>query len=207
MGLRMNASAWISATLAYGLLVHAGCQKASPPVAEHASGDQTSAVSILAGETPSDEQKQAMLAAKDGLFEKLSGRLMEAMASQGPAAAIAVCKEEAPEIASDVSETHGLKIGRTGVRLRNPDNQPPSWAKGMTEAKVETPQFVVLSGGHAAALLPIKLQAQCLVCHGPKDQIAPVISDQLTKLYPNDQATGFQEGELRGWFWIETMPL
>jgi hypothetical protein len=34
-------------------------------------------------------------------------------------------------------------------------------------------------------------------------QIAPVIAEQLAKLYPDDQATGFLEGELRGWFWVE----
>jgi len=73
----------------------------------------------------------------------------------------------------------------------------------LTQGDVDTPEFVSLSNGHAAALLPIQLQAQCLMCHGPKDQIAPAITQQLTMLYPNDQATGFQEGELRGWFWIE----
>lgn len=203
MKLRLTLSGWIFSALGFAVLMNAGCQKASTPIAEDVTGSETSTVSIVEGETPSDEQKQAMLAAKDALFQKLSGRLMEAMGSQGPAAAIAVCQTEATQIATDVSDSHGLKIGRTGVRLRNSTNQPPAWAKTMTEAEVDTPQFVSLTNGDAAALLPIKLQAQCLMCHGPEDQIAPVISKQLTKLYPNDQATGFQEGELRGWFWIE----
>jgi hypothetical protein len=71
------------------------------------------------------------------------------------------------------------------------------------EAKTDTPQFVKLSNGHSAALLPIKLQAQCLMCHGPEEQIVPEIKAQLAKLYPDDRATGFEEGELRGWFWID----
>ncbi len=203
MKLRLTASSWILSAAGFALLMSVGCQKAPTPIAADAIGNDTSTVSIVEGETPSDEQKQAMLAAKDALFEKLSGRLMEAMGSQGPAAAIAVCQKEAPQIAAEVSDGHGLKIGRTGVRLRNSNNQPPSWARAMTESKVDTPQFVSLTNGDAAALLPIKLQVQCLMCHGPEDQIAPVVSEQLTKLYPNDNATGFQEGELRGWFWIE----
>jgi len=203
MKLRLNVSGWILSAVGFALLMNAGCQKASAPVAKDAAGTETSMVSIVEGETPADEQKQAMLAAKDALFQKLSGRLMEAMGTQGPAAAIAVCQKEAVQIAADVGDSHGLKIGRTGVRLRNVNNQPPSWAKAMTDAKVDTPQFVSLTNGNAAALLPIKLQAQCLMCHGPGEQIAPVIQDQLVKLYPSDQATGFQEGELRGWFWIE----
>ena len=144
-----------------------------------------------------------MLAAKDALFKKLSGRLMETMTGEGPVAAIGVCKTEAPEIAKAVSEEYGLTIGRTGVRLRNSTNLPPRWSRQLVESQTDTPTFVTLSGGSAAALLPIKLQAQCLMCHGPKEQIAPDIQTQLGKLYPDDEATGFQEGELRGWFWIE----
>ncbi|KLU07533.1 Cytochrome c family protein [Rhodopirellula islandica] len=204
MRIQWTASAGILAIAGTFLLVNLGCQKSAPPVTEDVSEQDASAVSIVEGETPSEEQKQAMLQAKDALFQKLSGRLMEAMGSQGPAGAIAVCQKEANQIATDVGDQHGVMIGRTGVRLRNTKNLPPSWAKSMTEAKVSTPQFVSLTNGHAAALLPIQLQSQCLMCHGPTEQIAPVISDQLTKLYPNDQATGFREGELRGWFWVET---
>lgn len=160
-------------------------------------------VSIVDQTTPTDQQKERMLAAKEALFQQLSGRLAEAMGSQGPAAAITVCQQEAPSIAKAVGKEKGLLIGRTGVRLRNQNNAPPKWAKPLVEAKTATPTFVNLTNGHAAALLPIKLQTQCLMCHGPSDQIAPVIQDQLAKLYPNDEATGFQEGDLRGWFWID----
>jgi hypothetical protein len=158
---------------------------------------------IVQGSQPTQPQKDAMLSAKEALFTKLSGRLVEALGSTGPASAITICQKEAPKIAAEVGEEHGLKIGRTGVRLRNQDNTPPKWAEALVAAKTDTPTFVTLSNGHAAALLPIKLQGQCLMCHGPQDQIAPVIQEQLTKLYPNDAATGFSEGELRGWFWID----
>jgi hypothetical protein len=29
------------------------------------------------------------------------------------------------------------------------------------------------------------------------------VKQTLAKEYPDDQATGFEEGDLRGWFWIE----
>jgi Protein of unknown function (DUF3365) len=153
-------------------------------------------VSIVSGEKPTQEQIDRMLAAKEALFSKLSGRLTEVMGKSGPAAAITVCQQEASEIASEVSVQQGLQIGRTGVRLRNPKNLAPQWASSLVEARADAPTFAKLSNGHAAALLPIKLQGQCLMCHGPKEQISPIIQDQLTKLYPNDQATGFKEGEL-----------
>lgn len=191
-------SALFSAILS---LMVTGCQKPAASTANQAT--VITPVSIVVGEKPSDEQQRAMLAAKDALFTTLSSRLMEAMQQQGPVGAIAVCQQEAPQMAADVGNSHGLKIGRTGVRLRNSSNQPPSWAKSLTESRVDTPQFVKLSSGAAAGLLPIKLQGQCLMCHGPQEQIAPAVQDQLAKIYPDDRATGFHEGELRGWFWIE----
>jgi len=178
-----------------------GCAPNSSPQAKTADGD--SGVAIVPGETPSDAAKAKMLEAKEALFTTLSGRLMEAMGSEGPAAAIAVCQQEAPQIAAAVSEEQGLQIGRTGVRLRNPNNVPPAWAEPLVNSRTDTPAFVKLSNGDAAALLPIKLPAQCLMCHGPEEQIAPDVQAQLAKLYPNDQATGFKEGELRGWLWVE----
>jgi Protein of unknown function (DUF3365) len=194
---RFSVLPWI-ACLAF---VAGGCSSAD--TSSSVNNVKAMSVSIVSGEQPTQEQKDRMLAAKEALFAKLSGRLMEVMGKSGPAAAITVCQQEASEIANEVSTAQGLRIGRTGVRLRNPSNVAPEWASSLIEAKTDTPTFAKLTNGHAVALLPIKLQAQCLMCHGPKEQIAPIIQDQLTKLYPNDQATGFNEGELRGWFWID----
>jgi mono/diheme cytochrome c family protein len=36
----------------------------------------------------------------------------------------------------------------------------------------------------------------CAACHGTN--IAPGVQAKLAELYPNDQATGFKPGELRG---------
>ncbi len=156
--------------------------------------------------TPTEEQKQKMLAARDALFQQLSGKLMGALGSGGPAEAISVCREAAPAIATQISTQHDLAIGRTGVRLRNPHNTGPHWTSELIQTKTDTPQFVTLTSGHDAALLPIKLQSQCLMCHGNKAEIPSSVHEQLAGVYPDDQATGFAEGELRGWFWIELPP-
>lgn len=187
-----------------GLLLFALASGCAPQnSAETATGPSDPPIEIVAGDPPSEEQRQAMLAAKDALFERLSTRLKQAMSDKGPAAAIAVCQQAAPQLATEVGEEHKLRIGRSGVRLRNPLNQPPNWAQPLTDAGTDEAKFVRLTNGQTAALLPIKLQAQCLMCHGPEEQIAPVVSEQLARLYPDDRATGFKEGDLRGWFWIE----
>ena len=197
---RITKVAWVACVLATVLTM--GCQRRAVTVPADSHSEAVDSVKIVADSQPTEDQRAELLAAKDALFQKLSGRLMEAM-TQGPAEAIAVCQKEATQIASTVGEEQKVKIGRIGVRLRNPNNTGPAWAASLIQSKTDTPVFANLSNGSAAALLPIKLQSQCLMCHGPTEQIAPVIQEQLAKLYPDDQAVGFQEGELRGWFWIE----
>ena len=188
-----------------GSTLFAGCQPTSKDAAKSIQVASDGSTTIVEGSTPSEEEKMKLVAAKEALFAKLSGRLMEAMSTGGPASAIDICQKEAPAIALDVAKSSNVKIGRVGVRLRNVNNQPPNWAKKLVANKTDTPTFVKLSDQHAAALIPIKLQAQCLICHGSSDTIAPDVQEKLAKLYPQDKATGFSEGELRGWFWVESI--
>ena len=52
-------------------------------------------------------------------------------------------------------------------------------------------------------LRPILHQRMCDSCHGPADRIDPAVQAMLAARYPGDRATGFVEGQLRGWFWVE----
>jgi hypothetical protein len=141
--------------------------------------------------------------AKDTLFGKLSTRLLTEMSRRGPAEAVEVCHKIAPQLAQEVGQSYGVKIGRTGVRLRNPQNVPPEWATPLLESLPTEPVFTELPDQRTGALFPIMLKVQCLTCHGPEDRMADDILTRLKKLYPDDRATGFQEGDLRGWFWVE----
>lgn len=192
------------ALLLCAVLFAAGCRSQSDE-GKATDDDDVPGVAVLLDKPPTEEQKTTMLAAKDALFEKLSGRLMEVVGKDGPVAAIGVCKSEATQIAKTIGEQEGVKIGRTSLKLRNPNNTPPEWAESLINAERDQPAFVTLSDGRAAALLPIKLKAQCLMCHGQVDEIPQEIKTQLATLYPSDNATGFNEGDLRGWFWVETM--
>jgi hypothetical protein len=147
-------------------------------------------------------QRDKALAARHAMFTALKGRLMEVVGTEGPAAAIAVCSKEAPRIAERISQEHRLAIGRTSFRLRNTNNAPPEWATQLVADRVGEPTYLT-RGDKVAALLPIQLQAPCLMCHGPGDAIPPEVTAALAEHYPEDQATGFQEGDLRGWFWVE----
>ncbi len=185
-----------------GLLMAAlaGCQPAATPSQTKevsGSSDQSEAAQAIAS------PQERAIAARDALFKQLSTRLVNAMSNGGPASAIEVCGTEAPRIAMAVGEEFGVAIGRTSFRLRNPKNQPPPWAGTLIDERPTETRFVELPDGRTGALLPIMLKSQCLVCHGPDEQIAEKVKTQLTKQYPDDQATGFEEGDLRGWFWVE----
>lgn len=147
-------------------------------------------------------QRERALAARDAMFASLKGRLMGVAGAEGPAAAIEVCSKEAPLIAEQVSEKHRLTIGRTSFRLRNINNAPPKWAAQLVADRVAEPTYLTRDG-KLAVLLPIRIQAQCLMCHGTEDVRPPAVKDALDRHYPEDQATGFREGDLRGWFHIE----
>jgi hypothetical protein len=190
--------------LILGCLLLVGCRSETNSKSVVSASNRDEATSIVADAVVSDSEKELLLAAKEALFQRLSGRLQEVMTTRGPSDAIEVCRDEAPLIAKEVGAEKQVLIGRTSLKLRNPKNQPPHWAKQLVDNATDSATFVKLSNDHAAALLPIKLQSQCLTCHGPRDGIAKDVVNKLARHYPQDQATEFREGDLRGWFWVES---
>lgn len=148
-------------------------------------------------------QRQLALAARDELFGRLMTRLETVVKADGPATAVAVCKEEAPALARAVSTEKQLRIGRTSFKLRNPANQPPEWAGEWVVSRTTEASFTAHTDGRLGVLLPIRLKEQCLVCHGSTTQIVEPVKRELAAHYPEDRAVGFGIGDLRGWFWIE----
>jgi hypothetical protein len=158
-------------------------------------------------------QRKRAMKARDALFTRLLTRLTEAMqpptheferaGTPAIASAIRVCRGEAPGLAREVSQSHGLRIGRTSDRLRNPANTPPAWALPVVNARSTGPGYFLSSEGTLGVTLPIRLASACVRCHGPTATLAPDARAALAELYPSDASTGYQEGDLRGWFWIE----
>lgn len=124
---------------------------------------------------------------------------------QGPTVAIDVCKGQAPAIVKMLA-VDGVEMGRSSHRLRNPENAPRNWVKlaiedYLLEDADLTPKLVQLSKDRRGYVEPIETQALCLTCHG--ESLASEVGVQLRQAYPEDQATGFKVGDLRGVFWVE----
>jgi hypothetical protein len=140
----------------------------------------------------------------------LLGRLTAALAEGGPPAAVEVCSQVAPEIAA-ASSGEGLSVGRTSLRTRNPANAPDDferrWLQRLAElhAAGELPDEVAeevatADGGRELRYLrPIVLGADvCLRCHGAVEELDPEVRRVVAERYPEDRATGYRLGELRG---------
>jgi hypothetical protein len=191
----------------FGLMV-AGCAK---PAEEPVEVEEVAVVEwekVLAGSMTDTQKAQQELVATavNALASEMMGELTAALDSGDAGAAIAVCKEKAPGVAANVNETYGVKIGRTSHRLRNEANVAPEWADAFVNAMVEDPTYVAGPNGELGALLPIKLRAECQMCHGPVEGIDEDIMAAISEAYPDDHAVGFVEGDLRGWFWVEAPP-
>lgn len=148
------------------------------------------------------------------LGKRLKGRLMSTMQSEGPVAAINVCAQEAYEIAAQVSDQAGMEVGRRALRLRNPGNAPDDWeqqalieflgalARGEDPGELERSEVRTVDGEEVFYWAkPILLQQPCTVCHGAA--LAPEVAAAIADLYPDDRATGFAVGELRGIFSVK----
>jgi hypothetical protein len=124
---------------------------------------------------------------------------------EGPAAAIQVCRVKAPGIA-DALSVDGVRMGRSSHKLRNPDNTAPDWVSPIMQAYLDdpssrTPRAVELANDRWGYVEPIMVQPLCLTCHG--SELAPEVAGRIAELYPGDEATGFEAGDLRGVFWLE----
>lgn len=142
----------------------------------------------------------------------LKDALQQAIQSGGPVEGIAVCREKAGQIAADLGQKQEMLVGRTSLKLRNPDNAPDNWelavlkqfearkAQGEPVDKLEF--FAVIDDDQGKKtfryMKAIPTASPCLACHG--ENIDPDVDAKLKELYPNDKARGFKEGELRGAF-------
>ncbi len=138
----------------------------------------------------------------------LQAQLGAAMAEGGPMQALGVCHEEAPRIAAAIAGESGAQVVRISDRNRNPagavsDEVAPFYAQLAEQPLVDNaPATRIWQSGEGDAarmnyLAAIPMREQpCSACHG--SDIDPELQARISELYPDDLATGFTPGELRG---------
>ena len=140
----------------------------------------------------------------------LKKALSEAMHDGGPINAINVCSELAPEIAMAHS-TEGWTISRISEKSRNRNNRADNMQLEILDefySPDQEPKYVgewqMLSGKKTYFYYkPIYVQEICLNCHGARENIKPEVAAKIKELYPEDAATGYRVGDLRGMFVVK----
>ncbi len=187
-----------------------------PPFAIACSSPDSGSAGAPSGSAaPLSKEAAAVAAAKSAagtLGTRLRTRLTDAMNNGGAANAVQVCSAEAQPMAEAVAKETGARVGRSSVKLRNPKDAPPGWVQtwllAQGDKKAEATSgiegvFDSPTGKVARFLKPIAVEGACLSCHGDPAQMSEPIKAAIAAKYPDDKATGYQNGDLRGALWAE----
>jgi hypothetical protein len=166
----------------------------------------------LAGAGPADlpEYQQARTVAAR-IIEDTRTLLERELQARGPAAALQTCSAVALDLARR-HEQEGWRVRRVSERVRNPGDTPEPYeaavlrrfaalkAQGALAPGTEHVEVVTEAGRqYLWYLRPIAIAGPvCLSCHGPAEQLRDDVKAALRTFYPNDRATGYQVGDLRG---------
>lgn len=156
-----------------------------------------------------DHTVEANVAEAQVIVQQFAGQLkpalQAAMAEGGPVNAINVCAEKAPEIARRLSERSGWQIRRVSLKARNPNAVPDAWEKKVLElfdkavVAGQSPQSLAHQeaiNGQFRFMKAQGVEPLCLNCHG--SNLADDVRQTLQALYPEDRATGYELGQIRG---------
>ena len=164
-----------------------------------------------------DPQQEQFVAQSAELIKQLGGGLKKelgtAISKHGVPAAIQTCKIQAPIITAQSHADSPLTIRRTSLKLRNLNNAPDAWeinvlnkfeqqlAQGTPMEQLVFAEVTEQNGKKQRRFMrAIPTQDVCLNCHGEEKNLSADVKSMLNSEYPDDLATGFALGEIRGAF-------
>ena len=133
----------------------------------------------------------------------LKNNLKAAIVSDGVEGAIEFCSLHAVPITDSISKINTVEFKRVSHKNRNPHNKANATELQLIDDYItnysKAPRLFK-KGSENFFYAPIYMDSPlCLNCHGNVDQhITSPVQEKLNTLYPNDQATGFKHGEIRG---------
>jgi hypothetical protein len=193
------------------LLLLAGCSKTPDPPAPPAT---TPPAALSAAVRTAAVQRGTAIAAET--FSLLSSNLQSAIQSGGVSNALPFCSLAASPLTAGMAGKHGVTLRRVTHKPRNPAGRADAterailnqFAAALTGTNPPPPLVTNLTAGAVTFFAPIVLNNElCLKCHGaPGQDISPENVAVIQGLYPQDEATGFKLGDLRG-AWRIDFPL
>ena len=139
----------------------------------------------------------------------LKKQLMAAIKEGGPVKAIEVCKVASPKSEAEFMEKNPeiISFRRISLKTRNAEKHTPTdnekeWLTTSEEklkAEGSLKPGMISGSDNVTVLLPIVIKSEkCLTCHGDSANMPDKLKETLKKNYPNDMATGYKMGDLRG---------
>jgi hypothetical protein len=143
------------------------------------------------------------------LAEKVRGLLLQEIGKGGFSSAVRVCSELAQEMTLQLNAQTGHDVRRVSLKYRNPKNVPDAYEQRKLEEFNILNQKKELSNEYSEIveergkkylryLRPLIVSPLCITCHGPKENIPQEVKAILAERYPDDRATGFRVGDVRG---------
>lgn len=202
----------LHSTLALALALLMGCSKApetsppAPPIAPLSAEMRNAAI----------QRGKAVVAET---FSLLSSNLQSAIQQGGVSNALPFCSLAASPLTAGMAGKHGVTIRRVTHKPRNPAGQADAaelailrqFEAALPAASATNPPPPIVTNFTANTttfFAPIVLNNElCLKCHGePGKDLATENVAVIQRLYPQDRATGFKLGDLRG-AWRIDIPL
>jgi mono/diheme cytochrome c family protein len=139
----------------------------------------------------------------------LGKNLLNAIKTEGTMGAVSFCSERAYHLTDSMATELGASIKRVSDKNRNPNNAANAEelayiesAKTQLENGEDITPGIREVGDKTIAYYPIITNQMCLQCHGEvgKD-ITPEVYEEIQRIYPQGQAVGYRENQLRG-IWV-----
>ncbi len=202
--------ALLFALLTAALFVFAGCDS-RPEALQKESKPAAVAVALPPTGLPA-EAEQALLARGQAIVKEagalLSSNLLAAIQAKGLTNALAYCSVKALPLAELVAAGNKVELRRVSHRARNPQGKADAFESEVlrrfqSQLAPNQPPPALLTSNRADTVTffaPVVINNPlCLQCHGePGKDIAPENLTFIRGLYPQDAATGFKQGDLRG---------
>lgn len=144
--------------------------------------------------------------------KNLGSNLVKAINEGGTIHALEFCNIKAYPLTDSMATALKAHITRVTDQPRNPDNAATERQLTYIRSAKQTlasgnninPEISVVNG-RVTGYYPIITNQMCMQCHGnEKGQIDENTLAKIKELYPNDLATGYEVGDLRG-IWVVEM--
>ena len=88
---------------------------------------------------------------------------------------------------------------KTSTAALQPTSPPPRW-NATADSDNRSPRPAVQEDGKTVwrYMRALPTGELCLGCHGAQEQLSPAVKAKLVALYPDDRATGYRIGDIRG---------